>query len=124
MPWCRAERNPPIEEVIGQGVIPRFVEFLQRSDMPQLQVRDSACFQPYVWLLISDQMPLTVLLLQFEAAWALTNVASGTSEHTRVVMDKGAVPIFVQLLHSDSDDVREQVSREAESNENPLTAFH
>ena len=42
---CHAERNPPIEEVIGQGVIPRFVEFLQRSDMPQLQVSDSACFQ-------------------------------------------------------------------------------
>ncbi len=33
------ERNPPIEEVIKQGVIPRFVEFLQRNDMPQLQVR-------------------------------------------------------------------------------------
>ena len=34
-----AERNPPIEEVISQGVIPRFVQFLQRSDLPQLQVR-------------------------------------------------------------------------------------
>ena len=34
-----AERNPPIEEVIGQGVIPRFVQFLQRPDVPQLQVR-------------------------------------------------------------------------------------
>ena len=34
-----AERNPPIEEVISQGVIPRFVQFLQRSDMPPLQVR-------------------------------------------------------------------------------------
>ncbi len=34
-----AERNPPIEEVISQGVIPRFVQFLQRSDLPPLQVR-------------------------------------------------------------------------------------
>lgn len=31
------ERNPPIEEVIAQNVIPRFVQFLQRND-PQLQV--------------------------------------------------------------------------------------
>ncbi|MBA0805349.1 hypothetical protein Gohar_004871, partial [Gossypium harknessii] len=31
------ERSPPINEVVQAGVVPRFVEFLNRDDFPQLQ---------------------------------------------------------------------------------------
>ena len=39
------ERSPPIDEVIKAGVVPRFVEFLGRQDLPQLQVQ---CFVSFV----------------------------------------------------------------------------
>eukprot|EP01125_Pyxidicula_operculata_P002972 TRINITY_DN129_c0_g1_i1.p1 TRINITY_DN129_c0_g1~~TRINITY_DN129_c0_g1_i1.p1 ORF type:complete len:518 (-),score=165.53 TRINITY_DN129_c0_g1_i1:226-1779(-) len=75
------EHNPPIQDVIDAGIVPRFVEFLGRGDCPQLQ---------------------------FEASWAITNIASGSPDQTRYILDSGAVPCLRDLLLSKVDDVREQ----------------
>lgn len=42
--YFHAERSPPIDEVIKAGVVPRFVEFLGRHEVPQLQVWTFCCF--------------------------------------------------------------------------------
>lgn len=66
------ERNPPLDNIVQSGVLPKLVEFLGSADEK----------------------------LQFEAAWALTNVASGNSQQTRTVVEAGAVQMFIGLLSS------------------------
>lgn len=73
------EKVPPVSQCEEAGAIPIFVQFLQRSDSVELQ---------------------------FEAAWALTNIAS--TDRTRLVVESMAVPYLAQLLNSPNAETREQ----------------
>lgn len=75
-----SDRNPPIDDLINAGILPILVNCLC-SENPTLQ---------------------------FEATWALTNIASGSSRQTKAVVDAQAVPLFLQLLLSPHQNVCEQ----------------
>eukprot|EP00835_Amoeboradix_gromovi_P004594 NODE_367_length_10044_cov_0.769432.p3 type:complete len:516 gc:universal NODE_367_length_10044_cov_0.769432:9770-8223(-) len=74
------ERNPPIDQIISAGIVPVLVQLLRSQNS----------------------------VISFEAAWALTNIASGSSDQTNTVIESGAVPEFVNLLQSEYMDVKEQ----------------
>ncbi|ESO00867.1 hypothetical protein HELRODRAFT_112993 [Helobdella robusta] len=74
------ERKPPIESIIEANFLPPLVEFLSSENHD----------------------------IQFEASWALTNIASGTSMQTRAVIKAGAIVPFVNLLSSGHTNVAEQ----------------
>ncbi|CAJ1956407.1 unnamed protein product [Cylindrotheca closterium] len=76
------ERNPPVHAVLQAGVLPILIQCLTKN--PQANT------------------------LIFEAAWALTNIAS--TEMTSAVVEGGAVPPLIQLLCHHIPDVREQAA--------------
>ena len=75
------EKDPPIDQAVKTDVVPRLVEFLTNEKNPKLQ---------------------------YEAAWVLTNIASGEALHTQVVVQHGAIPHLIKLMLSNNRDVAEQ----------------
>eukprot|EP00762_Andalucia_godoyi_P008105 ANDGO_02200.mRNA.1 Importin subunit alpha-1 len=79
--YLSLDKFPPINEVIRAGAVPAMINLLHNTQVPKVQ---------------------------FEICWSLTNIVSGTSEHAQYVVSQGAVHALMPLLHSASNDVREQ----------------
>eukprot|EP00331_Platyophrya_macrostoma_P023919 CAMPEP_0176442708 /NCGR_PEP_ID=MMETSP0127-20121128/21986_1 /TAXON_ID=938130 /ORGANISM="Platyophrya macrostoma, Strain WH" /LENGTH=404 /DNA_ID=CAMNT_0017827793 /DNA_START=236 /DNA_END=1447 /DNA_ORIENTATION=+ len=75
------ESEPPIQEVIDTGIVPLLKDFLLEDQEPQLQL---------------------------EAAWCLTNIASGTTDQSKVVADNRGIELLIRLLTSNNSEGAEQ----------------
>lgn len=75
--------DPPIQHVIDAGLLPQLLAWMQRTDLPALQ---------------------------YEACWALTNIASGSHANAEALVLRGVVPLIYALLESSDADVREQAA--------------
>jgi importin subunit alpha-6/7 len=75
------EHDPPIQDLIDAGILPYLIEWIQKFDFPQLQ---------------------------YESSWTITNIASGTHHHCQVIVEKGCVPLLIQMMTSSNEEVREQ----------------
>lgn len=84
------EVDPPIQEIILSGIVPRFVELLDKNFY--LQFEDT---------------PVS-LKCRFEAAWVITNIASGNSEQTKYIVNIGAVPLLVKMVFEADEGILDQ----------------
>ncbi|KAM8842310.1 importin subunit alpha-1-like [Synchiropus picturatus] len=75
------EADPPVDAIIAAGLLPRLVSFLGLLHCPSLQ---------------------------FEAAWVLANITSGTTEQNWAAIEAGVIPALVHLVASPHAQVREQ----------------
>lgn len=87
------EHSPPIQPIIDAGLVPRFVELLSSSN-----------------ILYSHADEKTAKQIRTEAAWALTNIASGNTEQTQTILDYGAIPLFADMLRENDEDIVDQAA--------------
>lgn len=76
-----ANENPPIDTVIKRGLVPIIIRKMTNSEKSSVQ---------------------------FEASWALTNIASGTTKQTAACVKHNAIPALIALFDSHHDETVEQ----------------
>jgi importin subunit alpha-1 len=75
-------QEPPIQQVLDTNILPRLISYLGRHDNYHLQ---------------------------FEAAWILTNIASGETSYTQSIINANGMAPLIALLDTPHEDVKEQV---------------
>jgi len=71
----------PIQQILDTGVLQRMIELLKEHDKP---------------------------LIQLEAAWCITNIATGDKTHIMAILNKGGLMPILELLKSSNMKIQEQ----------------
>lgn len=95
------ENNPPINDIVHAGLVDRFVELLQ----PAAYNHFLSGPNPEANLQSTKQL---INKTRIEAAWVITNIASGSSEQTETVTKAGATPHLVGMLTESDDGIVDQ----------------
>ncbi|KAJ5071892.1 importin subunit alpha-4 [Anaeramoeba ignava] len=95
------ESKKPDEAILGLRLIRKLI--LQQKDVPIQQVIDIGLIPNFIYYLNHEEAEF-----QFESAWILTNLLSGTKEQTKIILDFECIPRFVELLFFKNENVRNQ----------------
>ncbi|XP_024636598.1 importin subunit alpha-1a [Medicago truncatula] len=107
-----SEKSSPIEQVIQSAVVPRFVEFLFRDDLPQLQFEATSALSNIVagtskntkvavralGNVAVDSPMCRDLVFSHDACWAISYLSDGTNDIIQEVIEAGICGRLVELL--------------------------
>jgi len=102
------EHNPPISQVIDSGAVQYFAQLVAPAQIEQycqIKKKSNDPTDPSKMNVISKRQ---LYALQLEVTWCLTDIVSGTSEHTRYIVQMGCVPYLINLMESEDIGVRRQ----------------
>lgn len=77
----KVENDSPIQEIIDINVVPKIIQLLDLTTVPKIQ---------------------------YEAAWCITNIATGAKEHVQCLVEKGVIAKLISLLNSQDESLIDQ----------------
>jgi hypothetical protein len=94
------ERDPPTQRIVRSGTIPKIINFMY-SDWINSNTNNKN--------ILNNQDAEIKKKIQFEAAWLITNICAGTTQHVVAMVNAGAIKGFADLLrNADSAEMAEQ----------------